>query len=103
MSSDMLGYPPSHRKVDELQPEVCDTCGLLVGGAHLLRVDDGPLSGRTVCDVTDDCRRIHSQVPQSWLRDKQGHEDWHTDSRYYDTGAPSWWDPGGIDDTWGKG
>lgn len=98
---EVSGYPPSHRNVDELQPEVCDLCGLLVGGAHLTSITIGPLAGRTVCDVTNSCVR-YQEVPQSFLRDLQGHQDWHTDSRYYDTGAPSWWDPDGIDDTWGR-
>jgi hypothetical protein len=96
------GFPPSHRKVhfertlDGLQPEVCDLCGLLVGGAHLFTITLGPLSGRSVCDVTKSCLR-YRPIPKSVLRDIHGHEDWHTDSRYFETGAPRWWDPDDLE------
>lgn len=49
-------YPPTHRRGEDPQPEVCQLCGLQVGGAHLREV--GLPDGRSgvVCDVTKTCR-----------------------------------------------
>ncbi len=51
-----MSYPPSHRNVEEPQPEVCDLCGLLVGGSHLITSTVEGLEGRRICDVTPGCR-----------------------------------------------
>lgn len=49
---------PTHRSVDEPQPEICELCGTRVGGQHLLLVETEGLRGRYICDVTDGCLRF---------------------------------------------
>lgn len=47
----MLSLRPSHRNPNELQPEVCELCGSLVGHQHLMDVDVEGLRGYKVCDL----------------------------------------------------
>lgn len=54
----MLGYPPSHRSVDEPQPEWCALCGLRVGGRHIEIATAEGIEGQPVCDVTPSCREL---------------------------------------------
>jgi hypothetical protein len=44
-----FGYPPSHRR-PELQSEVCDLCGAIVGHLRLREPDVEGLRGFKVCD-----------------------------------------------------
>lgn len=46
----MSSLTPSHRSQNEIQPEVCELCGLLVGNARLMIADVEGLRGRRVCD-----------------------------------------------------
>jgi len=47
------GYPPNRRDRLDVQPEVCDVCGLLVGGRHLREQDVRGLRGKMVCQYHD--------------------------------------------------
>lgn len=42
---------PSHRNPNDIQPEVCDLCGALVGHEHLREVDVEGLRGLKICDL----------------------------------------------------
>jgi len=86
----MGNYPPSHRSVDDPQPEVCDLCGLTIGGAHLQLSDVQGLRGAHVCDAHDSCR----------MRSKPSYQDnnrvrgqFHSigSSRVYPPGAKADW------------
>ena len=46
------GYPPSHRNVDDPQPEVCEWSGIIVGGRHLLTADVEGVRGFRISDAT---------------------------------------------------
>lgn len=46
-----MGFRPSHRNPDEIQPEVCDLCGNLVGHQHLLDSQVEGLRGYAICDL----------------------------------------------------
>ncbi len=82
-------YPPSHRNTDDEQPEVCEVCGLLVGGRHLRTQHIEGLEGREVCQyhpwrdkiTYEDIRQMHPGV----LVTKLG------ESRVYEPGAEPWW------------
>jgi hypothetical protein len=83
------GYPPTHRNRLDPQPEVCDVCGLLVGGAELRTEFIEGLEGRQVCYIHpwrhkltyEDIRQMHPGVPIM----KIGH------SRVYEPGSEPWW------------
>lgn len=60
----MGNYPPSHRNTDDPQPEVCDLCGLTIGGAHLFISDAEGLEGAAVCDAHQSCRMRHRMMPR---------------------------------------
>jgi hypothetical protein len=49
---------PSHRSVDEPQPEICELCGTRVPGRRLTLVETEGLRGRYICDVTPGCVRF---------------------------------------------
>jgi hypothetical protein len=87
-----MSYPPSHRNVDEPQPEVCDLCGLLVGGNRLITADVEGLRGRRICVVTPGCREFRSALS---FRDRQrgnGRLSGTTgSSRIFEPGAEPWW------------
>lgn len=59
------GYPPSPAGIQELQPEVCDLCATIVGGARLMRVDVQGLRSAMVCDETLGCRMYRSRPSYS--------------------------------------
>ncbi len=45
-----MGYRrPSHRNPCDVQSEVCELCGKLIGHAHLIEADCDGLRGRIVC------------------------------------------------------
>ncbi len=85
------GYPPTHRKRDELQPEVCDVCGLQVGAARLqLQTDVQGLQGRRVCDLHEwrgiptfqDLERMNPGLPGPKLAGQ---------GRVWEPGDETWW------------
>jgi len=88
----MSTYPPSHRSVDEPQPEVCDLCGLQVGGAHLVTSDVEGLAGYRICDVTPGCRRFRTE---QGFRDRKKASgplpESIGSSRVFEAGAEPWW------------
>jgi hypothetical protein len=46
-----MGYRrPSHRNPRDIQSEVCELCGTLIGHQHLFTADCEVLRGRTICD-----------------------------------------------------
>lgn len=86
------GYPPD--PVEQLsgpQPEICDLCGLPIPAARMVVVDDGPLAGRMICDVTPSCKQ-YRELPSSTKRELYGHVDWSPPRRLFDAGGPIWWD-----------
>jgi hypothetical protein len=46
-----MGFRPSHRNPDDIQPETCDLCGNLVGHQHLLESPVQGLRGFRICDL----------------------------------------------------
>jgi hypothetical protein len=46
-----MGFRPSHRNPDDLQPEVCQLCGSYVGQVHLHVSDVEGLRGYRICDL----------------------------------------------------
>lgn len=98
-----MTYPPSHRSVDEPQPEVCDLCGLLVGGRHLAVSDVEGLRGARICDVTPGCRAFRNA---HGFRDRTRELGPVTStlgsSRLFEPGAEPWWRSGG-DSALGEG
>lgn len=83
-----MSYAPttSHRNPDEPQMEVCQLCGLHVGGAHLREAVGRGIEGLMVCDVTEGCKRMRS------IPDRRGTAP-HAgigQSPVYPHGAPDW-------------
>lgn len=87
------GYPPSHRSTDEPQPEVCQLCGLLVGGARLREAYTEGLRGMRICDVQEGCRNFRQNLS---VRDRfeivPDPELLYTRTRIYEPGAKPWWE-----------
>ena len=46
-----MGKYPSHRSTLEVQPEVCDFCGVMVGAERLVICDVQGFRGAAVCDT----------------------------------------------------
>mgnify|MGYP000076406239 CR=1 FL=1 len=91
----LSGYPPSPRNLDEPQPEVCDLCGLHVGGAHLLIADTEGVRGYAVCDVQTGCGIWRSAISYNDRRRYNARE--HStigDSRIFPPGGDTEWDTG---------
>ncbi len=44
------GYPPSHRGLDEVQPESCYVCGLYLGAQRMKPSHIEGIEGLMVCD-----------------------------------------------------
>lgn len=86
-----IGYPPTYRNVDDVQPEVCDLCGVKVGAAHLMETDVEGLRGLYVCDVQPGCRKFRASLSYSDRRRMDPGPDGIGDSRIYPAGAPPWW------------
>lgn len=87
-----MTYPPSHRQVEEPQPEVCDLCGLLVGGAHLLTAEVEGLRGARICDATPGCRDYRTALSFRDRRQAAGPlVGMLGSSRLYEPGAAPWW------------
>ena len=83
------GYTPTHRKRTDPQPEVCEVCGLLVGGVHLRTEFIEGLEGVEICQyhkwrhrlTYEDIRQRHPGVPIMKL----------SHSRIYEPGQEPWW------------
>ncbi len=87
-----MSYPPSHRCVDEPQPEVCDLCGLQVPAARLALSDVEGLRGHLICDVTPGCREFRSAPSFNDKKAASGGVIGTTgNSRVHDGGAERWW------------
>lgn len=86
-----MSYPPSHRSVDDPQPEVCDLCGLQVGGAHLVTSEVEGLAGYRICDVTPGCRRFRSAVGFRDRKRETPPPEGIGSSRVYEAGSQPWW------------
>ena len=90
-----MTYPPSHRNLNEPQPEVCDLCGLLVGGRHLAVSDVEGLRGARVCDVTPGCRALRNargyRDRKREMGDLTGAIGTTGGARIYEPGAEPWW------------
>ncbi len=89
------GYPPSHRNVDEPQPECCDLCGMHVPGSHLMLAEVEGLRGYYVCDLQDGCRKFRSALSYKDRRRFNARE--HSSigsSRVYPSGSDTEWDTG---------
>lgn len=86
----MGGYPPSHRSVDDPQPEVCDLCGLTIGGAHLQPADVEGLRGAYVCDAHRSCRMRSAPSYRDQVRTRP---QYHSvgNSRIFPAGAKAYW------------
>ena len=85
------GYPPTHRNLQDAQPEWCDLCGLRVGGAHLTLSDVEGLRGFQVCDVHDSCRMRNKISYRDRRRWKAREHSVIGNSRVYPPGAAAFW------------
>lgn len=79
---------PTHRDQAEMQPEVCDVCGLRVGGHRLIRADVEGLRGRLVCD-TDSCKKFRSALSFNDKARLTASRATPRQRRYYEAGMPS--------------
>lgn len=59
-----MDLSPSHRNPNDLQPEVCELCGMLIGHEHLVDADVEGLRGFRICDSHQFERR--ARVTPSW-------------------------------------
>lgn len=85
--------PPSHRNVDDPQPEVCDLCGLTIGGSHLQISDVEGLRGANVCDAHQSCR-MRSRPSYKDKLQNRGQYPTIGNSRVFLPGAKADWDTG---------
>jgi len=86
-----MSYPPSHRSVEDPQPEVCDLCGLMVGGAHLATSEVEGLEGYRICDVTPGCRAFRSSPTFNDRRRTSGRVSGTIgSSRVFEAGGDFW-------------
>lgn len=83
---------PSHRNPEDLQPEVCELCGGLIGHVHLLETDVEGLRGYKVCDrhsfeatarVTPSLQDYQRYGPGPFATDE---------ARLEPIGGPFWWE-----------
>ena len=87
-----MSYPPSHRNVEEPQPEVCDLCGLQVPAARLMVSDVEGLRGFRICDITPGCQQFRSSPTFNDRKALGGGVFGTTGSgRVFDGGAERWW------------
>ncbi len=86
-----FGYPPSHQDLSDPQPEVCDLCGLLVGGRHLRLQNIDGLRGWRICQYHPyrdkptfrDIERMFPGVPGP---------KYVGQGRVYEPGSETWWE-----------
>lgn len=86
------GYPPSHRNVDEPQPEVCDVSGAIVPGSDLITSDVEGLRGARVSSSTPflaAARLRMSYRDRVRLTDRRANTIGQ--SRVFEAGAGVWW------------
>jgi hypothetical protein len=53
-----MGFLPSRRNVNDIQPECCELCGGMVGHRHLVVADVEGLRGFKICDIHPVERRL---------------------------------------------
>jgi hypothetical protein len=87
-----MAYPPSHRSVDDPQPEFCELCGLKVGGGHLKMSEVEGLEGLLICDVTPSCRIMRSAFTHHDRMREQVIEPVIGQSRVFPPGDENWED-----------
>ena len=88
-----FGFPPTHRDPEDPQPEFCDVCGLLVGGAHLMRSPVEGLRSYMVCNITPGCRKFRAAMSYHDRRQLNARE--HSmigDARVFEAGGSDWTD-----------
>jgi len=86
------GYPPSHRRVDEPQVEICELCGNFCPASHLLQSEVEGLRGRRVCDLTPGCQRFRSAIAYlDRRRNNARARSGYGDSRIFQPGAGDEW------------
>lgn len=63
-----MSFRPSHRNPNDIQPEVCDLCGNLIGHRHLIEADVEGLRGQAICDIHSFERRARVTPGRQDLR-----------------------------------
>lgn len=85
-----MGYPPTHRSVNDPQPEICDVCGTKVSALQMQEVQWGKFAGLMVCDTTSDCRdRLRRPMPRDLAKIERSIVDVWASGRRLPGGAPT--------------
>ncbi len=81
------GYPPSHRDLDELQPEVCYICGAYMGAQRMKLSHIEGIEGLPICDLHE-----WRDMPTILIHQEQTPEILHGIGgvRVYPPGADTW-------------